>query len=76
MSFNVHPRSSAHAWLLAGVILIAPALLQACGKSCEYEGRTYDDGDKWTCSDGCNTCGCADGQVIPTRLACNHDGGM
>lgn len=76
MNSRARPLSSSRIWLLASLLLIAPALLQACGKSCKYEGRTYDDGDEWMCSDGCNTCSCAEGEVIPTRLACNHDGGM
>jgi hypothetical protein len=57
------------ATLLAAVAGVG--VLSGCGKSCKYEGRTYEDGDEWACSDGCNTCICADGELGATRLACN-----
>ena len=59
-----------------GMFAVATAL-SGCGKSCRYEGRTYDDGDEWACSDGCNTCMCVDGELGATRLACHRaDAGM
>jgi hypothetical protein len=48
--------------------LAGASVLSGCGKSCVYEGRTYDDGDEWACS--CNTCSCNDGELGSTRLAC------
>src|SRR5262245_42577062 len=28
------------------------------GKSCDYLGQTYADGESFPAGDGCNTCGC------------------
>jgi hypothetical protein len=38
--------------------------------SCEDGDRTYEDGDVWTCSDGCNHCGCHDGMKSTTAIGC------
>jgi hypothetical protein len=38
--------------------------------SCEDGDRTYADGAHWTCSDGCNFCGCSDGSVTTTAIGC------
>lgn len=66
--------------VMAAIVLAALScgnLLSGCGKSCTYEGRTYEDGEEWACSDGCNTCMCVDGELGATRLACGRaDGGM
>lgn len=66
--------------LVVGVIVLGTfgrgSLLSGCGKSCKYEGRTYEDGEEWACSDGCNTCMCVDGEFGSTRLACRADAGM
>jgi hypothetical protein len=59
---------ASRAWWLASLLLLAPMGLQACGATCEVDGRTYDDGDEWQC--GCNTCSCNDGEYGSTRLAC------
>jgi hypothetical protein len=53
------------------VVLMALAAV-ACDSSCEQAGRTYEDGDVWTCSDGCNSCGCTDGQMSSTGMACSE----
>lgn len=42
--------------------------------TCRYEGQTYQPGDTFPASDGCNTCGCsADGLVACTLRACACD---
>lgn len=43
----------------------------ACpAKTCEYNGNTYNDGDSFPSSDGCNTCSCSSGAVACTEKAC------
>lgn len=42
--------------------------------SCEWMGRTYDEGDRFPAGDNCNTCFCDDGMVACTLIAC-FDGG-
>jgi len=42
--------------------------------TCSYEGQTYQPGDSFPASDGCNTCSCgADGTVACTLKACACD---
>jgi hypothetical protein len=47
----------------------------ACDGSCEDAGRTFDEGDQWTCSDGCNYCGCTDGTITSTAMGCPEPAG-
>jgi hypothetical protein len=37
---------------------------------CEYNGKTYQNGDSFPSSDGCNQCFCNNGTVICTLRAC------
>lgn len=74
MKANTRKVRASRGWLLASVVLLAPVGLQACGASCEVDGRTYEDGESWQCS--CNTCSCNDGKVSSTRIACAADAGM
>lgn len=46
------------------------------GKTCTYDGKTYNDGDSFPSTDGCNGCGCKDGQVVCTQRACQSCGGF
>lgn len=39
-------------------------------KTCKYNGKTYNDGDTFKSTDGCNTCSCTSGQVRCTQKAC------
>merc|ERR1719369_2618588 len=40
-------------------------------KACVDEiGAQYQDGDTWTCADGCNKCDCSKGRVISTKRKC------
>lgn len=39
-------------------------------KTCTYDGKTYNDGDTFKSTDGCNTCSCKGGQVLCTQKAC------
>ncbi len=61
-----------------GYVLVA-LLLIGCksdnNSSCEYEGKTYEDGESWTCSDGCNTCSCEDGELASSLMHCEVDAG-
>jgi hypothetical protein len=40
---------------------------------CIENGVSHADGTSWTCTDGCNTCTCNNGQAISTLLACAAD---
>jgi hypothetical protein len=54
-----------------GVLVSAVALISGCNSGeCQDGGRTYEDGQNWTCGDGCNTCSCRDGDVLQTAIAC------
>ncbi len=39
-------------------------------QSCTYDGATYEDGDGFDATDGCNSCMCSDGNVVCTLIAC------
>jgi hypothetical protein len=52
--------------------------LAACGgratsapaPRCNDHGISHANGTVWVCSDGCNTCGCENGQISSTLVAC------
>ncbi len=46
----------------------------AAAGSCEYYGQTYADGSSFPADDGCNTCGCNNGMVACTLMACEPAG--
>ena len=60
--------------------LFAPAALatgcivvegDGSGATCEYAGESYESGESFPASDGCNTCSCGeDGEVLCTVMAC------
>jgi hypothetical protein len=39
-------------------------------QTCTYGGATYDAGESFDATDGCNTCSCTDGEVVCTLVAC------
>lgn len=39
---------------------------------CQYNGKNYKTGDAFPSTDGCNSCGCSDGQVACTLMACER----
>lgn len=43
---------------------------QILPKSCQYNGITYKEGDSFPATDGCNNCGCDNGGVTCTMMAC------
>ena len=62
--------------LLPGFALLAVA---GCGgresgtspaSSCNDNGTVHASGTTWTCSDGCNTCSCSNGEIASTLVAC------
>ena len=54
-----------------GVLVSAVALISGCNSGeCQYDGRTYENGQNWTCSDGCYTCSCREGDVTQTAIGC------
>jgi fructose-specific phosphotransferase system component IIB len=42
---------------------------------CEYDGKVYEEGDSFKDSDGCNSCGCNNGEVVCTLMACSDNTG-
>ena len=44
--------------------------LNPFAKSCQYWGKTYKSGESFPAGDGCNSCGCTDGRVGCTLMAC------
>lgn len=40
--------------------------------TCQYEGKSYKSGESFPATDGCNSCGCNDGQVACTLMACER----
>ena len=53
-----------------GLCVAMSLQLLACGDGCHDRHRSYEDGDHWTCSDGCNQCSCKDGTVSHGNVAC------
>lgn len=41
------------------------------GAPCLYDGVIYDDGNQFTAIDGCNDCGCSNGNTMCTALWCS-----
>ena len=37
---------------------------------CKYNSQLYHEGDSFKSQDGCNTCGCSNGAVFCTEMAC------
>src|SRR5690606_18548559 len=54
----------------AALCLSVFGLLGCEGRGCLVEGRTYRDGMRWTCADGCNFCSCDDGVYGHTQMGC------
>jgi hypothetical protein len=44
--------------------------------TCNHNGMTYNHGQSFLCTDGCNHCTCYNGQVICTKMACSSTGGQ
>ncbi|XP_046350700.2 uncharacterized protein LOC124131459 [Haliotis rufescens] len=44
----------------------------AAEKTCNYNGQIYHTGEGFKSTDGCNTCGCTNGFVFCTEMACAH----
>lgn len=50
-------------------------MMRSC--TCSYGGKTFQAGDSFPASDGCNTCSCGnDGQTSCTKRACSVDAGV
>jgi hypothetical protein len=68
-------RSILSVWgTLVAVVIAARAFVGCGGPTCTEGGKTYLDGDNWECSDGCNSCGCRDGKILSTLVACVDPG--
>jgi len=56
-----------------GILTAFLAVFVAAGcddGSCEDAGRTFEEGSQWTCSDGCNSCACNNGETTTTAIGC------
>jgi hypothetical protein len=55
---------------------VAPTVVTDAGgaKACVEGGKTYAHGASWKCSDGCNSCGCNNGELSSTTMACIETG--
>ena len=40
------------------------------GAGCQYNGKTYKDGEAVPSIDKCNSCSCSNGQIACTAMAC------
>jgi len=53
------------------ICVISPHGTAQCVMStCKHNGNTYNHGQSFPCTDGCNTCYCYDGKVTCTMMAC------
>jgi hypothetical protein len=59
-------RGAAIALVVAGAAFASAG----CSASCEEGDKTYEDGEEWMCSDGCNFCSCNDGEITSTAMGC------
>lgn len=51
-----------------------PGFKLGYAKTCDYNGETYQAGEGFTASDGCNSCSCTEtGQVACTAMACDDE---
>ncbi len=64
------PRGITTTIRLTALALAAFGLLGCEGRGCVVDGKTYRDGMRWTCADGCNFCSCDDGVYGHTQMAC------
>ena len=55
----------------AVLALLVLASAGGCSGACESHGRTFEDGEYWTCNDGCNACSCINGTVNKTLIDCS-----
>lgn len=57
--------------LLEATFTVKLAIKSAAPAVCQYDNQTYQPGDSFEATDGCNTCHCgSNGQVACTELAC------
>jgi len=65
-------------------LLVLPFFLSSCGmlsnnsenasqsrQACIQDGVRYESGAAVPSNDACNSCGCSDGNVLCTEMACN-----
>jgi len=58
-------------WALRAVMAAAVLGVTGCDDaSCSVGDRTYEDGEHWTCADGCNECSCSEGTIESTAAGC------
>jgi Pacifastin inhibitor (LCMII) len=57
--------------MLEATFNVTLSITSTAPSTCSYGGQTYQQGDRFESSDGCNTCSCLpDGSVACTEMAC------
>src|SRR3989304_8035230 len=59
---------------LAVVLLMSQGQTPIGNKQCTYNGKVYNPGDSFPADDNCNSCGCTNGEVGCTLIACEAPG--
>ncbi|GAB4161477.1 MAG: hypothetical protein Fur003_4830 [Candidatus Dojkabacteria bacterium] len=59
--------------IVAGLIVAAVAYKQGGYPRCEYNGKVFKNGDGFKDKDNCNSCSCANGEVVCTTMACDTE---
>lgn len=54
--------------LITTLIVVGLLISRSSGKTCNYNGTIYSDGEGFM--DDCNSCSCNDGDVTCTLMAC------
>lgn len=61
---------------IGGLLILIVGIIIGLGnlilfqRNCQYNGKTYKQGEGFKSSDGCNTCSCTKGKVACTLMAC------
>src|SRR5208282_5687093 len=55
---------------LAGALGCGGRVSAISGASCSDNGAVHPSGTSWTCSDGCNSCSCSNGQMATRFVPC------
>lgn len=54
--------------LITTLVVVGMLITKSTGKTCNYNGTIYSDGEGFT--NDCNSCSCQNGEVTCTTMAC------
>lgn len=57
--------------LITTLVVVGMLITKSTGKTCNYNGTLYSDGEGF--KDDCNSCSCENGDVACTTMACEAD---